>query len=174
MFLGISNFLEEISSPSHSIVFLYFFALITEEGFPLSLLAIEPQSAQCPKTDSKKAKWGTKKVRIWLSNLNSSVRVTSSVQSLSHIRLFATLWTAACQASLSITNSWSLLKLMPNELVMPFDHLMLCHPLLPPPLIFPSIRVFSNELALHIRWPKYWEFQLQHQSFQWTFRTDFL
>ena len=65
---------------------------------------------------------------------------------------------AAHQASLSITNSWSLLKLMSIELVMPSNHLILCHPLLLPPLIFPSIRVFSNESALHIRWPKYWSF----------------
>ena len=66
--------------------------------------------------------------------------------------------TAACQASLSFTISWSLLKLMSIELVMPFNHLILCCPLLLPPSIFPSIRVFSNELALHIRWPKYWSF----------------
>ena len=65
---------------------------------------------------------------------------------------------AAHQASLSITNSWSLLKLMSIELVMPSNHLILCHPLLLPPLIFPSIRVFSHESALHIRWPKYWSF----------------
>ena len=80
----------------------------------------------------------------------------SSVQSLSHIRLFATAWSAARQASLSITKSWSLLKLMSIELVMPFNHLILCHPLLLLPSIFPSIRVFSNESVLRIRWPKYW------------------
>ena len=82
----------------------------------------------------------------------------SSVQSLSCVRLFATPWTAACQASLSITNSRSLLKLMSIELVMPSNHLILCHPLLLSLSIFPSIRVFSNELALRIRWPKYWSF----------------
>ena len=71
---------------------------------------------------------------------------------------FATSWTAACQASLSITNSWSLLKLMSIELVMPSKHLILCRPLLPLPSIFPSIRVFSIESALPIRWPKYWRF----------------
>ena len=81
-------------------------------------------------------------------------RSFSSVQSLSHIRFFATLWTTAHQASLSITNSWSLLKLMSIESVMPSNHLILCHPLLLLPSIFPSIRVFSNESALHIRWPK--------------------
>ena len=82
----------------------------------------------------------------------------SSVQSLSHVWLFATPWTAACQAYLSITNSWSLLKLMSVELVMPSNHLIFCHPLLLPPSIFLSITVFSNESALHIRWPKYWSF----------------
>ena len=82
----------------------------------------------------------------------------SSVQLLSCIRLFATPWTAARQACLSITNSQSLLKLMSIELVMPSSHLILCHPLLLPPSIFPSIRVFSNELVLCVRWPKYWSF----------------
>ena len=80
------------------------------------------------------------------------------VQSLSHVWLFVTPWTAARQASLSITNSRSLLKLLSIELVMPFNHLNLFHPLLLPPSIFPSIRVFFNESALHIRWPKYWSF----------------
>ena len=80
----------------------------------------------------------------------------SSVQSLSHVQLFATPWTAACQASLSITNFWSLLKLMSIESVMPSNHLILQCPLLLPPSIFPSIKVFSNESVLHIRWPKYW------------------
>ena len=82
----------------------------------------------------------------------------SSVQSLSHVRLFVTPWTAAHQASLSITNSWSLLKLMSIESVMPSNHLILCHPLLFLSSILPSIRVFSNESVLHIRWPKYWSF----------------
>ena len=81
----------------------------------------------------------------------------SPIQSLSHVRLFVTPWTAACQASLSITNSWSSLELTSIELVMPSNHLILCRPLLPPS-IFPSIRVFSNESVLHIRWPKYWSF----------------
>ena len=82
----------------------------------------------------------------------------SSFQLLSHVWPFATPWTAACQASLSITNSRSLLKLMSIESVMPFDHLILCHPLLLLPSNFPSIRVFSNESVLRIRWPKYWSF----------------
>ena len=82
----------------------------------------------------------------------------SSVQSLSRVRLFATPWTAAHQASLSITNSQSLPKLMSIELVMPSSHLILCRPLLLLPSIFPSIRVFSNESALPIRWPKDWSF----------------
>ena len=82
----------------------------------------------------------------------------SSVQSLSHVPLFATPWTIARQASLSITSSRSLPKLMSIELVMPSNHLILCCPLLLLPSIFPSIRVFSNEWALCIRWPKYWSF----------------
>ena len=84
---------------------------------------------------------------------------TSSVQLLSHVQLFSTPWTAACQASLSITYSWNLLKLISIESVIPSNHLILCcHHLLLPPSIFPSIRVFSKESALHIRWPKYWSF----------------
>ena len=82
----------------------------------------------------------------------------SSVQLLSHVLLFVTPWTIARQASLSITNSQSSLKLMSIESVMPSNHLILCHPLLLLPSIFPSIRVFSNESALRIRWPKYWNF----------------
>jgi len=78
---------------------------------------------------------------------------------LSHVQVFVTPWTAACQASLSITNSWNWLKFMSIELLMPSNHLILsCPLLLPPASIFPSIRVFSNESVLHIRWPKYWSF----------------
>ena len=102
----------------------------------------------------------------------------SSVQPLDHVRLFATPRTAARQASLSITNSWSLLKPMSIESVMPSNHLILCHPLLLPPSIFPSIRVFSNESAL-IRWPKYWSFSFNispsnEQSGLISFRMDWL
>ena len=82
----------------------------------------------------------------------------SSVQPLSHVRLFETPWTAARQSSLSITNSLSLLKLMSIQSVMPSNHPILCRPLLLPPSIVPSIRLFSNESVLHIRWPKYWSF----------------
>ena len=85
------------------------------------------------------------------------VRITS-VQLLSRVRLFAIPWTVARQASLSITNSQSLLKLMSIKSVMPSNHLILCSPLLLPPSVFPSIRVFSNESVLHIRWPKCWSF----------------
>ena len=92
------------------------------------------------------------------SNTKQNFRVLSSVQSLSHVWLVATPWTTAHQASLSITNSWSLLKLMSIESVMPSNHLILCLHLLLPLSIFPSIRVFSNELVLHNRWPKYWSF----------------
>ena len=86
----------------------------------------------------------------------SSVQFSSVTQLLSHV--FATPWTTARQASLSITNSRSPPKPMSMESVMPPNHLILCHPLLLPPSIFPSIRVFSNESVLHIRWPKYWSF----------------
>ena len=88
----------------------------------------------------------------------SSKAQFSSVQSLSHVRLFVTPWTIAHQASLSITNSQSLCKLISIELVMPSNHLILCHPLLLLPSIFLSIRVFSNESVLRIRWPKCWSF----------------
>ena len=100
-----------------------------------------------------------------------------SVQLLSYVLLFATPWTAACQASLSITNFWSLPKLMSIELVMPSNHLILCHPLLLLPLIFPQIRVFSNESVLHIRWPKYWSFSISpfnEYSGAISFRMDWL
>ena len=87
-----------------------------------------------------------------------TVVITSSVQSLSRVQLFVTPWATACQASLSIINSRSLRRLMSIESVVPSNHLILCRPLLLPPSIFPSIRVFSNESALRIRWPKYWSF----------------
>ena len=80
--------------------------------------------------------------------------------SVSRVWLFVTLWTAACQASLFITNSWSLFKLMSVELVMPSNHLILCHPLFFMPSIFLSVRVFSNESVLHISWPKIWSFSI--------------
>ena len=92
---------------------------------------------------------------IWKWPKNRTILLASSVQSLSHVRLFATPWTAAHQASLSITNSRSIFKLMSVTLVMPSNHLILCRFV---PSISPSIRVFSNELALRIRWPKYWSF----------------
>ena len=88
----------------------------------------------------------------------SKVVQLSSVQPLSRVQLFETPWTAARQASLSITNSWSLPKLTSNESVMPSNHLIFCCPLLLLPSIFPSIRVFANESALRVRWPKDWSF----------------
>ena len=97
------------------------------------------------------------------------------VQSLSHVWLFATPWTAACKTSLSFTISQSLLKLMSIELMMPFNHLILCRPLLLLPSMFPSIRAFSNELAHSIRWPKYWSFSISPSndcSGFISFRTD--
>ena len=106
---------------------------------------------------------GVAKSRTQLSNFHFTFTMIrdvqfSSVQLLCHVRLFATLWTVARQASLSITNSQSLLKLMSIESVMPSNHLILCHPLLLPSSIFPSIRVFSSESVLCIRWPKFWSF----------------
>ena len=103
----------------------------------------------------------------------------NSVQSLSHVPLFASPWTAACQASLTITNSRSLLRLMSIKSVMPSNHLILCCPLLLPPSIFPSIRVFSNKSALRIRWPKYWSFSFtispsNEHSWLISFRIDWL
>ena len=104
--------------------------------------------------------------------------MSQSVQLLSHVRLFATPRTASCQASLSLTNSGSLLKLMSIESVMPFNHLILCHPLLPPSIL-PKIRVSSNESVLRIRWPKYWRFSCSSSpsneySGLISFRTDWL
>ena len=102
-----------------------------------------------------------------------------SIQQLSHVQLFATPWTAASQASLCITNTQSLPKLTSIELVMPSNHLILCHPLLLLPLIFPSIKVFFNESVLCIRWPKYWSFSFsispsnEHPGLI-SFRTDWL
>ena len=92
----------------------------------------------------------------------------SSDQLLSHVRIFVTPWTAARQASLFITNSQSLVKFMPIELVMPYNHLILCHTLLLSPSIFPSIKVFSNESGLRIRWPKYWSFSFNMNLSTWT------
>ena len=95
---------------------------------------------------------------LWIFGLEHTLLAFSSGHLLSRVRLFVTPWTAQCQASLSITNSWSLLKLMSIESVMPSNHLILCHPFLLLPSIFPSIRVFSNKSVLCIRWPKYWSF----------------
>ena len=119
-------------------------------GWLLVPLGKRPQTAPSPLCI-----WGhRKKIVIYRSGFG----LFSSVQSLSRVRLFSTPWTTACQASLSITNSQSPRKPMSIELVMPSNHLILCHPLLLLPSIFPSIRVFWNESALHIRWPKYWSF----------------
>ena len=96
----------------------------------------------------------------WKRYIHQNVHQFSSVQSFSRVRLFATPWTVACQASLSIINSWSPPKPMSIESMMSSNHLILCRPLLLLPSILPSIRVFSNESALHVRWPKYWSFSL--------------
>ena len=108
------------------------------------------------------------KILLWrlvlTDKLISEFKAISSVHSLSRVWHFATAWTVAQQASLSINNSWSLLKLMSIESVMPSNHLILCRPLLLPPSIFPSIRVFPNESVIHISWPKYWSFSFSISS----------
>ena len=134
-------------------------------------------------------KVGEKEVGTWIwrwgENSRESMREyksdnqISSVQSHDCIQLLWPPWIAACQASLSITNSQSVLKLMSIESVMPSNHLILCHPLLLPPSNFPSIRVFSNESVLHISWPKYWSFSFSispsnEYSGLISFRTDWL
>ena len=102
---------------------------------------------------------------IWLiSIISPQLTYSGSVQSISHVQLFVIPWTAACQASLSFINSWSLLKLMSTESVMPSNHLILFCPLLLLTSIFPSIRVFSNELVLLIRWTKSWSFSFSISS----------
>ena len=117
---------------------------------PVSLLVpISP----LPAHSWKRGRLASSSIQRWLISL-------SSVQLLSCVWLFATPWTATHQAFLSITSSQSLLKLMSIESVMPFNHLILCCPLLLPPSIFPSIRVFSNESVLHIKCPKYWSFSI--------------
>ena len=106
----------------------------------------------------------TPAVEAWSLNHWTVREVPSSVQSLSHVQLFATPWTAACQALLSSAISQSLPRIMYIESMMSSNHLILCHPLLLLPLIFPSTRVFSSELALHIKWPKYWSFSVSPSS----------
>ena len=124
-------------------------------GVPLPSLIVEAYQMAIITINSKMKKSFNS---ITFSSIWSLEFVVVVVQSLSCIQLFATPWTAAHQASLSFTISLSLLKLMSIESVIPFNHLILCHPLLLLPSIFPSIRVFSNESALCIRWPKYWSF----------------
>ena len=123
-----------------------------------SIRSVLPRQAHCWRLGHGEAEF----LELWslslLTSLPQGSVQFSTVLLLRHLRLFATPWTAACQASLSITNSQSLLKLMPIESVIPSNHLILCHPLLLPPSIFPSIRIFSNKSALCIRWPKYWSF----------------
>ena len=122
---------------------------------------IEPKSLMSPASAggffTSSVTWEALVIRILFSKYSFPTSLYS-VQSLSRVRLFATPWTAAHQASLSITSSWNLLKLMSIESVMPSNHLILWHPLLLLPSIFPSIRVNSNESVSRIKWPKYWSF----------------
>ena len=106
------------------------------------------------RSKSDREKWISYDI-AYMSNLKKKVLV----QSLSYVQLFVTPWTAARQASLSFTISWTLLKLMSIESVMPSSHLVLCYPLFLLPSVFPSTRVFSNESVFRIRWPKYWNFR---------------
>ena len=120
-----------------------------------------------------------KNIILITSNFHSKVIQFSSVQLLSHVRLFATPWTIACQVSLSFSICWSLLKLMSIDLVIPSDHFILYCLLLLLPLIFPRSRAFFNEPALHIRWPKYWSFSFSispHNEYSGliSFRIDWL
>ena len=108
---------------------------------------------------TKSVKHPSKESTLWNCK---GTEAFSSVQSLSHVRLFVTPWTTARQASLSITDTQSLFKLISIELVMPSNHLILCRPLLLLPSVFSSLRIFSNESALHIRWPKYWSFSFNN------------
>ena len=123
---------------------------------------------------------GSRVCSTWISGSRLlSMSSVSSVQLLSHVQLFATPWTAAHQTCLSITNSWSLLKFMSFDWVMPANHLILCHPLLLPLSIFSNIRVFSNKSFLHIRWPKCWSFSFNispsnEYSVLISFRMDWL
>ena len=112
----------------------------------------------------RKYHWRTRGHPSFYSSHSRYRHLINSVQSLSHVRLFATPWTAACQSFLSIATSQSLLKLMSIESVMPSNHLILCRSLLLLPSIFPSITVSSNESVLHIRWPKYWSFSFSISS----------
>ena len=112
----------------------------------------------CKRKKAQSKRQGILAVHLKCLSLLSILKAFSSIQSLSRVRLFATPWTAARQAYLSIANSQSLLKLMSIESVMASNHLIFCYPLLFLPSIFPSIRVFSHESVLRIRWPKYWSF----------------
>ena len=122
--------------------------------------------------------YGFSRDHVWMCELDHK-ECSQSIQSLSCVQLFATPWTATGQASLSLTNSWSLLKRMSIELMMPSNHLIHGHPILLLPSIFPSIRVFSKESVLHIRWPKYWSFSFSINPFNEysgliSFRLDWL
>ena len=157
--LGISNFLEEIFSLSHSFAFFcffffFFFALITEVSFLISSCYPLELCIKWVYLSFSPLPLASSLLPLPLER-ERYMRQFNSVQSLSLVRLFAVPWIAACQSSLSITNSWTLLKLMSIESMMPSNHLILCCPLLLLPPIPPSIRVFSNESTLRMRWPKY-------------------
>ena len=127
-------------------------------------MIILPTKRQSRRTCAHLLLQGVQNYYLLLNNQQQKNVQFGSFKSLSHVQLYVTPWTAACQASLSITSSQSLLKLMSIESLMPSNHLILCRPLLLPPSIFPNIRVFSNELVLCIRWPKDWSFSFNISS----------
>ena len=140
-------------------------------GSRMDCYSLDLRHTYSRKAGPREARWESRSLFILPGGTQNRASV---IQSLSHLWLSAIPWTAARQPSLSFIVCWSLLKLMSLELVMPSNCLILWHPLLLLASIFPSIRVFSNELALHIRWAKVLELQLQHQFFQRIFRVDFL
>ena len=162
------------------VIKLYIYLFFSND-FPIRFIQNIQQSSLCYTIDICWFKYNNAYMSIpnsqflWWKKLSRSSLLAivhpciqlSSVQSLSLVRLFVTPWTAARQASLSITNSWSLLKLMSIELVMPSNHLILCCPLLFLPSIFPSVRVFHKTSVFHIRWPKYWSFSFSMYTRQY-------
>jgi len=161
------------------LLFSLIFALITEEGFLISSFYSLELCIQMLISFLFSFAFHFSSFHSYLKGHHSTCKISSVQFSHSVVSDSLRPWTAARQASLSITNSWSLLKLMSIALVMPSNHLILCRPLLLPPSIFPSIRIFSNESVLHIRWPKYWSFSFNISPFNEhsgliSFRMDWL
>ena len=153
----------------YSIFPLLFFSswLPWKQKMPLDFCPLFLFLSVAPTFHTSRRAWWPFPIKHWFLEQKNGCPMSqfSLVQSLSHVWLFVTTWSAARQASLSITNSWSLLKFMSVKSVMPSNHLILCHLLLFLPSIFPNIRVFSNESVLHIRWPNYWRFNFNISPF---------